>query len=76
MGDSRRVALTESQYMELVRYEHGHPMARSGRPNSNLIRRNLLMHADGRGTGFYIITPHGRTQLAAFRVKHGLPEGS
>jgi hypothetical protein len=66
--------LTEYQYEELRTYEHGLPSWHPHRPNSNLIRRNLLALAPSCGQGFYRITEYGQALLVAFREKHGIRE--
>lgn len=64
--------LTEWQYMELVAYEDGTPTWCEKRPNTNLIRRNMLALAPRCGPGFYCITEFGLAALAAFREKNAV----
>lgn len=57
-------ALTDEQEAELRRYADNEPHRFEGRPNSNLIRRNLLIGSRVSGVGYYRITEAGRAALA------------
>lgn len=58
------IALTEAQERELRRYAAGKPRRPVPRPNTNLVRRNLLTTAPPYGKGWYQITDYGRAALA------------
>jgi hypothetical protein len=59
-----RTPLTKQQYEELLLYADNRPH-KFHRPNTNLIRRNLLAHYRvPNDTGFYQITEFGRAVLA------------
>lgn len=57
--------LTRYQLAELRRYADGEPHRFEARPNTNLIRRNMLARASVAGYGFYRLTPYGRAALDA-----------
>jgi hypothetical protein len=55
--------LTRWQREELLRYRDGEPHRFRERPNTNLIRRDLLRLTPEAGKGFYRITQAGRDAL-------------
>lgn len=57
------IPLTADQERELRLYADGDPLA-GVRPNTNLIRRNLLMLVPPHGASAYVITEVGRAALA------------
>jgi hypothetical protein len=66
VDEEPRTPLTRQQYEELLRYGDNRPHNFGERPNSNLIRRNLLTHTPGAASkGFYQITEFGRAVLVS-----------
>lgn len=63
--------ITESQFTELRRYEHGNPSWVNGGPVRSLVA-NGLIRSDGRARDMFVITPAGLEALSAFRSRYGV----
>ncbi len=63
--------LTESQYMELRKYEDGNDHWQQGGPLASLVSRGYIRSAV-RQSGFYRITEVGSDALTAFRIRYGI----
>ena len=63
MNDVLMIPLTPWQHAELLKFADRQPHNFGGRPNSNLIRRGLLVLNPNAGVGFYEITPDGEYAL-------------
>jgi hypothetical protein len=67
----QRTNLTESQYMELRKYEDGYPRWIAGAAAGSLASRGLLSPLKRDRTMFHI-TEAGLNALSAFKTRHGL----
>ena len=63
--------ITESQFIELRRYQDGHPCWVNGGPVRSLVANGLIRN-DGRARDMYVITPAGLDALQAFRSRYGV----
>jgi hypothetical protein len=75
--DTRPIPLTPGQFIELSIFENGSEKNLGRRPNSNLIRRNLIQHVGYlQGPGWYMITPLGKAALEQHRKLDGVRVGT
>jgi hypothetical protein len=73
----REIPLTPGQFIELAIFENGSEKNLGRRPNSNLIRRNLIQHVGYlQGPGWYMITPLGKAALEQHRKLDGVRVGT
>ena len=63
--------ITENQYMELRRYEHGNPTWVNGGPVRSLLERGLI-RSDGLSRDMHVITATGREAMQQFRTRYGV----